>query len=804
MLKNIGKKVSGFRLTAEYIVYIYIILIGIVEAYRYIYAGDTWRISPQMGGVKVLTLIQNVVPLAIFALIFLRVNGLEKIYMLILTALGTGFVMIHNIFVNDRTALAPLLIVFLNIYIMYKIFFRRSINPLKSSVVLMALIYVVSIILNNFELIGQTKTVALKEASGILIITSSILISYTMLAFRRRYVFLFIAAILNVASLIAFNTKEAVIFNVLTGIVYIVSMLIIDGINKKEENNIKRREKIKEKVEWKNKIPNKIMYIFAISTIVFSLLYGYVAQIYLESTISLFSKSSIQIISINGIENIEKVMYVLPILSIIIYGIYFGIKKHREIKEEYIIYTYILFITLVMSILYREVFTNNIVTIITAAMFVTLLNKIDGLKNGRNYNYMSVSGVNRSGQVIDYKSDRDKTREAEKFLKEKFGISNLRKSRKIVFGITSLGIGGAERVLIDIVKELQNVYDITVFRIYGGGEFEKELLGTNVKLKKIFQKPRKDYGKIRNIINTIIFNTLSPIIYNLMVKNIYDVEIAFLEGPITRMFSQNSQAKKIVWVHTDIEKYYENEKNAEIKKKVDSKYYSKYENIVFVSNDNLEKFEKVFPKNTVSKKVIYNYLDAKRIKRNADLTVAFEIEKGIPSLVTVARLTRVKGIARLLRVHKRLIDEGIIHNIYVVGDGEEYINLLEKVMELGVKRSFRLLGKKENPYPYIKAADYFCLMSYVEGYGLVLDEAKILGKPIILTNTAAREAAKGYEKSHILENEENAIYAGLREILRQKKNGKKEGKVKYQQQEKISYSELNSSKIYEIIKILDN
>lgn len=87
--------------------------------------------------------------------------------------------------------------------------------------------------------------------------------------------------------------------------------------------------------------------------------------------------------------------------------------------------------------------------------------------------------------------------------------------------------------------------------------------------------------------------------------------------------------------------------------------------------------------------------------------------------------------------------------------------------------TFFLLGKKENPYPYIKNCDYFCLLSYFEGYGMVLEEAKILNKPIIITDTAAREAVNKYGKSIVLENDEEKIYDGLKQIIKDKKLSEK-------------------------------
>ena len=91
------------------------------------------------------------------------------------------------------------------------------------------------------------------------------------------------------------------------------------------------------------------------------------------------------------------------------------------------------------------------------------------------------------------------------------------------------------------------------------------------------------------------------------------------------------------------------------------------------------------------------------------------------------------------------------------------------IKENKLENSFVLLGKKENPYPYIKDADYFCLLSEFEGYGMVLEEAKILNKAIIITDTAAREAVDNYKNKEIIENSEKAIYEKIKEILKERK-----------------------------------
>ena len=120
-----------------------------------------------------------------------------------------------------------------------------------------------------------------------------------------------------------------------------------------------------------------------------------------------------------------------------------------------------------------------------------------------------------------------------------------------------------------------------------------------------------------------------------------------------------------------------------------------------------------------------------------------------------------KGIDRLINIHTKLMKEGLMHNFYVIGDGPEKNSLEELIKKNNVKESFKLLGKKENPYPYMKKANYFCLLSYFEGYGMVIEEAKILNKRILITDTAAREAVQGYLKAEIFENSEKGIYNGL-------------------------------------------
>jgi len=363
--------------------------------------------------------------------------------------------------------------------------------------------------------------------------------------------------------------------------------------------------------------------------------------------------------------------------------------------------------------------------------------------------------------------------------------------KKIIFGITSLGLGGAERVLVDLTNELSknSEYDITIFTIYGQGELEKQV-SPNVKIKSIYKESYNQLSKLKQkLIIPLLILIGKNSIYKKYIKNKYDTEIAFLEGPITRIFSCGKVTqKKIAWVHNDISKVFGTGIKSKIKRKIDEKLYNKFGKLIFVSKNNLESFQKTYPENKSEKQVIYNYIDSKLVLEKAGDTEEIEFNKQQINLLTVARLVPQKALDRLVRVHSRLIKENINHNLYIIGDGPEKEKLKEIIKDNNCEKTAIMLGAKENPYPYMEKADFVCLLSNYEGYPMTLVEAKILNKYILITNTAAREVVEDYEKREIFENQEEAIYEGLKNILTKTK------------EEKNSNEQYNNLEIIEQIK----
>lgn len=345
--------------------------------------------------------------------------------------------------------------------------------------------------------------------------------------------------------------------------------------------------------------------------------------------------------------------------------------------------------------------------------------------------------------------------------------------KKIVFGITGLTLGGAERVLVDTANALVDKYDVTIFTIYAKGEFEKEL-DKKIKLKTLYNEKYNDIQGLKKKIIPLKILFMQKSIYKKYIKDNYDVEIAFLEGPITRLFStKNKATKKIAWIHNDITKVFGTGLKAKFKKMIDKIIYSKYDKLVFVSEDNKKQFESMY-KLKVKKDVAYNYINSEKIKEKSELKLNNKEEKELEILfendkinfITVARLVEQKGIDRLIKVHKDLINDGYDHNMYVIGDGPEKEKLEQLIKKNKIEKTFKLLGQKSNPYPYVKKADAFCLLSYYEGYGMVIEEAKVLNSYILLTNTAAREAVKNYkDKSLIVANSEMSMYDGFAKYI---------------------------------------
>lgn len=334
---------------------------------------------------------------------------------------------------------------------------------------------------------------------------------------------------------------------------------------------------------------------------------------------------------------------------------------------------------------------------------------------------------------------------------------------KILFLINTLNGGGAEKVLVDTVNNLDSEkYDITVQTIYDVGVF-KNKLSDKVRYKSII---RSKNNIAKRIYSKILLSVLGvKFVYNHFIRSQYDYEIAFLEGLPTKVISKstNKHCKKYAWIHTDLISN-PNSLNAYGCEFNEREAYKSFDKIFCVSDSVRRSFNEKYGMNDKSV-TVYNIIDDKAIEEAGgepvDLPVCTQ-----PIIVSVGRLTKPKGYERLLRIHKRLIDEGYSHSLLIIGDGEQRSMLESYVKENHLDQTVFLLGFQINPHKFIKQCDLFVCSSIAEGYSTVVSESVLCGVPVLSTDVAGSlEPIEAPRCSIVVENSEQALYEGIKNIL---------------------------------------
>lgn len=296
---------------------------------------------------------------------------------------------------------------------------------------------------------------------------------------------------------------------------------------------------------------------------------------------------------------------------------------------------------------------------------------------------------------------------------------------KILFFIENLSAGGAEKVLHNLVNNMdKEKFDITVQTVWK--ENPKEFLNENIKYKYIYPC----FSKINDYKYRL--GALLKTIYPLHIKDDYDIEVAYLECGATKVISTstNKKAKKIAWVHCDLSKKISDIDEFKAKS---VKWYKKFDKIICVSRDVEKSFKSIYG-NEFNTGTVYNVIDDYNIREKAAESVAdYSFSKDVPTIVSVGRLSKQKRFDRLIEAHKKLLDESIMNKLLIIGEGDERTALEQKISVCGVQDSVTLVGFKSNPYPYIKNADLLACSSDYEGFSSFVAEGLILGKAIVTT-----------------------------------------------------------------------
>ena len=127
----------------------------------------------------------------------------------------------------------------------------------------------------------------------------------------------------------------------------------------------------------------------------------------------------------------------------------------------------------------------------------------------------------------------------------------------------------------------------------------------------------------------------------------------------------------------------------------------------------------------------------------------------------------MKGYDRLARVHKKLIDEGLNHHIYILGIGEDEDKINRYIKENNLQETYTLLGFRDNPYKYVSKCDLFVCSSYREGFSTAVTESLVVGTPVVSTLCSGAQELLGYNNEYglVVENSEDGIYEGIKKLL---------------------------------------
>jgi glycosyltransferase involved in cell wall biosynthesis len=217
----------------------------------------------------------------------------------------------------------------------------------------------------------------------------------------------------------------------------------------------------------------------------------------------------------------------------------------------------------------------------------------------------------------------------------------------------------------------------------------------------------------------------------------YDAAIGFLEkSSVYFVADKVSAAKKIAFIHND---YGELGMDPDF----DREYFSRLDHIATVSAECAQVLEKTFPEFAAKIGVIHNIVSPAFIRSLSERGSAEDMAEG--SLLSIGRLQQQKGFDLAIDALAILVENGFAGNWYVIGEGNLRQELQAAIARKNLEGRLVLLGLRENPYPYLKKAEIYVQPSRYEGKSIAIDEAKILGKPIVVTrfSTVADQISDG-------------------------------------------------------------
>lgn len=348
---------------------------------------------------------------------------------------------------------------------------------------------------------------------------------------------------------------------------------------------------------------------------------------------------------------------------------------------------------------------------------------------------------------------------------------------RIFINMHYMELGGAERALLGLLNALDtSKVDVDLFLNQHTGEFMPlipdkitllpERRGYNALERPIKQilkegqfgvaigrwRARRRFKKYHETLTTeekrfdssafhYVADSVQPFLPSLEDLGEYDLAISFLQ-PHNIVLNKVRAKKKIAWIHTDYS-------TVHVNAKMELPVWAGFDYIASISPDCTKSFLKAFP--SLENKIIEieNILSSDFIRQQAELLdVSDEMPQHGINLLSVGRYCHAKNYDNVPDIMKRLLEKGFKDlRWYIIGFGGDEPFIRQKIAEAGMKDHVILLGKKDNPYPYIKACDIYVQPSRYEGKSVTVREAQVLCKPVIVSNypTAKSQVKDGVD-----------------------------------------------------------
>lgn len=337
--------------------------------------------------------------------------------------------------------------------------------------------------------------------------------------------------------------------------------------------------------------------------------------------------------------------------------------------------------------------------------------------------------------------------------------------KKVFIAANDMVIGGIERSLINFINCINsNDVEITLLLQEKSGKLLNEL-PQNIKI--IEYKPYSD----KNILIRKIKNRLKFISFIFLNKNKYDVSICYasyiyLPSIIVRKICKNNY----MWIHSD---YIQNLGMADAREFFKMMKYNKFKNLVFVSNNALNKYLEYFKKKNQNYKVCHNMINKNEIIEKSDKKIDFNLSSNTLFLNVSRHEEDSKNISLMINACEKLKKDEIEFKLILVGDGPDSDMYKGMVNEKGLQGYVIFLGNKINPCPYYKLADCFILSSRYEGDPMTIYESLTLGMPVISTPVGDVKEYITKENGLIFEqNNVEALYDAMKYFINYKEKFK--------------------------------